>query len=52
MRALENDMKIGTFELKGQSFSVDTRDDFLKAKVKKCLRRVDLNTFKSIGLNL
>ena len=31
MRALENDMKIGTFELKGSSFSVDTKDDFLKA---------------------
>ena len=31
MRALENDMKIGTFNLEGKSFSVDTRDDFLKA---------------------
>ena len=31
MRALENDMKIGTFNLEGSSFSVDTKDDFLKA---------------------
>ena len=31
MRALENNMKIGTFNLKGASFSVDTKDDFLKA---------------------
>ena len=31
MRALENDMLIGTFNLDGSSFSVDTRDDFLKA---------------------
>ena len=32
MRALENDMKIGTFELKGQSFSVDTSRDFYRAQ--------------------
>ena len=31
MRALENNMSIGTFNLKGSSFSVDTKDDFLKA---------------------
>ena len=31
MRALENNMKIGTFNLSGESFSVDTKDDFLKA---------------------
>ena len=31
MRALENEMKIGTFNLSGSSFSVDTKDDFLKA---------------------
>ncbi len=31
MRALENNMNIGTFNLKGSSFSVDTKDDFLKA---------------------
>ena len=31
MRALENNMSIGTFQLKGSSFSVDTKDDFLKA---------------------
>ena len=31
MRALENNMKIGTFNLGGSSFSVDTKDDFLKA---------------------
>ena len=31
MRALENNMKLGTFNLKGSSFSVDTKDDFLKA---------------------
>lgn len=31
MRALENGMKIGTFNLSGSSFSVDTKDDFLKA---------------------
>lgn len=31
MRALENNMLVGTFNLKGSSFSVDTKDDFLKA---------------------
>ena len=31
MRALENEMQIGTFNLSGASFSVDTKDDFLKA---------------------
>ena len=31
MRALENNMQIGTFNLEGSSFSVDTKDDFLKA---------------------
>ncbi len=31
MRALENNMNIGTFILDGSSFSVDTKDDFLKA---------------------
>ncbi len=31
MRALENNMQIGTFNLKGASFSVDTMDDFVKA---------------------
>ena len=32
MRALENEMKLGTFELKGNSFSVDTSDDYFKAR--------------------
>ena len=32
MRALENEMNIGTFELKGDSFSVDTSRDFYKAQ--------------------
>tara|TARA_B100001540_G_scaffold178683_1_gene157572 strand:- start:26 stop:775 length:750 start_codon:yes stop_codon:yes gene_type:complete len=32
MRALENNMKIGTFEMKGQSFSVDTSRDFYRAQ--------------------
>ena len=31
MRALENNLSIGTFNLEGSSFSVDTKDDFLKA---------------------
>ena len=31
MRALENNMLVGTFQLKGTSFSVDTKDDFIKA---------------------
>ncbi len=31
LRALENNMLIGTFNLKGSSFSVDTKEDFLKA---------------------
>ena len=31
MRALENNFLIGTFNLDGSSFSVDTKDDFLKA---------------------
>ena len=34
MRALENGMNIGTFELKGDSFSVDTNKDYSKAKLK------------------
>ena len=32
MRALENGMNIGTFDLSGQSFSVDTNRDFYKAQ--------------------
>lgn len=32
LRALENNMSIGTFELKGNSFSVDTKEDFYKAQ--------------------
>ena len=32
MRALENDMKIGTFNLEGKSFSVDTSRDFYRAQ--------------------
>ena len=32
MRALENNLNVGTFELKGKSFSVDTSGDFFKAK--------------------
>ena len=31
MRALENNMLVGTFNLEGSSFSVDTKNDFLKA---------------------
>ncbi len=31
MRALENNFQIGTFGLSGSSFSVDTKEDFLKA---------------------
>ncbi len=31
LRALENNMLIGTFNLEGSSFSVDTKEDFLKA---------------------
>ncbi len=31
MRALENNMSIGTFNLEGSSFSVDTKNDFIKA---------------------
>ena len=32
MRALENNMSIGTFQLSGNSFSVDTKGDFYKAQ--------------------
>ena len=32
LRALENKMKIGTFSIKGDSFSVDTQDDLTRAK--------------------
>ena len=32
LRALENKMKIGTFSIKGNSFSVDTEEDLIKAK--------------------
>ncbi len=32
MRALENNLNVGTFELKGKSFSVDTSGDFFKAR--------------------
>ena len=31
LRALENDLNIGTFISKGTSFSVDVNDDLLKA---------------------
>ena len=31
MRALENDMNLGTFEMKGSSFAIDVKEDFLKA---------------------
>ena len=31
MRALENNMTVGTFNMSGSSFSVDTKDDYLKA---------------------
>ena len=34
MRALENGMNIGSFNLKGDSFSVDTKDDYIKAKLR------------------
>ena len=33
MRALENDMNLGTFEMKGSSFAIDVKEDFLKALV-------------------
>ena len=32
MRAIENNMKVGTFKLEGDSFSVDTKEDFSKAQ--------------------
>ena len=32
MRALENNLSVGTFELKGKSFSVDTSGDFFRAR--------------------
>ena len=31
LRALENNMNLGTFALKGDSFSVDIKDDYTKA---------------------
>ena len=33
MRAIENGMKLGTFELKGSSFAIDVKEDFLKALI-------------------
>ena len=32
LRAIENQMKVGTFKLKGDSFSIDIKEDFQKAK--------------------
>lgn len=34
MRAIENDYKVGTFESKSDSFSIDIKHDYLKAKRK------------------
>ena len=31
LRALENDLKIGTFSIKSETFSVDIKEDYLKA---------------------
>ena len=31
LRAIENDMKVGTFEIKGNSYSVDVKEDLSKA---------------------
>tara|TARA_B110000858_G_scaffold49587_1_gene57224 strand:+ start:1835 stop:2572 length:738 start_codon:yes stop_codon:yes gene_type:complete len=33
LRAIENDMKVYTHELDGNSFSVDVNDDYIKAKI-------------------
>ena len=33
LRALENDMKVYTVKLEGDSFSIDINDDYLKAQV-------------------
>ena len=33
LRAVENDMRVYTHKLDGNSFSVDVNDDYLKAKV-------------------
>ena len=33
MRAIENEMNLGTFEMKGSSFAIDVKDDFLKALI-------------------
>ena len=34
MRAIENDFKVGTFVTKSDSFSIDIKNDYLKAKKK------------------
>ena len=31
MRAIENEMSVGTFEMKGSSFAIDVKEDFFKA---------------------
>ena len=33
LRALENDMRVYTVKLEGDSFSIDVNDDYLKAQV-------------------
>lgn len=33
LRAIENDMKVYTIKLEGNSFSIDVNDDYLKAKI-------------------
>ena len=33
LRAIENDMKVYSTKLNGESFSVDVNDDYLRAKV-------------------
>lgn len=39
MRALENNFKLGTFFLNGDSFSVDTKEDLIKAKKRILLEK-------------
>ncbi len=34
MRAIENDFQVGTFESRSDSFSIDIKKDYLKAKIK------------------
>jgi 3-deoxy-manno-octulosonate cytidylyltransferase (CMP-KDO synthetase) len=49
LRAIENNMKVGTLELKGDSFSVDIKQDYLKAQSFLKRDRIKIKYLKKIN---